>query len=131
MQRRDAYFGSSLISHPLNWFSLLHLLIFWKDFFMLSSRRQVRFLKSSFTFATIAIYLIPSIHAQKSSDARDWPAYGGGPTSIHYSRLAQINRSNVKDLQVAWVFDTGDAAPGVHTELEATPIKIGDTLYLI
>lgn len=29
---------------------------------------------------------------------------------------------------MAWT-DTGDVAPDVHTELEATPIKIGDTVY--
>jgi quinoprotein glucose dehydrogenase len=69
--------------------------------------------------------------AQDIGNAKDWPAYGGGPDSIHYSTLSQINRDNVKDLKVAWTFDTGDATPGAHTELEATPIKIGDTLYLI
>jgi quinoprotein glucose dehydrogenase len=87
--------------------------------------------KSSFQLATIATCFIPAIQAQDNGAAKDWPAYGGGPTSIHYSTLAQINRDNVKNLQVAWTFDTGDVTPGVQTELEATPIKIGDTLYLI
>lgn len=79
----------------------------------------------------IAVSFLPSLQGQKNGDTKDWPAYGGGPASIHYSRLTQINRDNVKNLQVAWTFDTGDAVPGVRTELEATPIKIGDTLYLI
>ncbi len=100
---------------------------FWKDFFMISPR----FWKSGFQLATIAACFISSIQAQNNGDAKDWPAYGGGPTSIHYSTLAQINRDNVKNLQVAWTFDTGDTTPGVPTELEATPIKIGSTLYLI
>lgn len=90
-----------------------------------------RLWKSGLQLATIATCLISLIHAQKSGDGKDWPAYGGGPTSIHYSRLAQINRDNVKNLQVAWTFDTGDVAPGIRTELEATPIKIGDTVYVI
>jgi glucose dehydrogenase len=81
--------------------------------------------------AAAAFGCLPYLHAQKNGDSQDWPAYGGGPASLHYSTLTQINRDNVKNLQVAWAFDTGDATPGVHTELEASPIKIGDTLYLI
>ena len=72
-----------------------------------------------------------ALHAQDAGAAKDWPAYGGGPGGTHYSKLSQINRDNVKKLKVAWTFDTGDAQEGVRTELEATPIKIGETLYLI
>lgn len=45
---------------------------------------------------------------------RDWPVYGGGPENTHYSSLAQINRSNVAQLQVAWTFDTGETG-GLQT----------------
>src|SRR6267143_5909542 len=55
---------------------------------------------------------------------RDWPVWGGGPENMHYSHLAQINRSNVKKLAVAWVFDT--AEPG---GLQTSPIIVGDVLY--
>ncbi|QNI36903.1 outer membrane protein assembly factor BamB family protein [Edaphobacter albus] len=85
----------------------------------------------SLAFALIIASPWNIAHAQAKGNSNDWPAYGGGPDSIHYSTLSQITRENVKDLKVAWTFDTGDATPGVHTELEATPIKIGDTLYLI
>ena len=37
----------------------------------------------------------------------DWPVYGGQDAQDHYSSLAQINRSNVKNLVVAWKYDTG------------------------
>ena len=84
----------------------------------------------SFLWLALAA-LTPLAHAQDTGASKDWPAYSGGPAATHYSTLSQINRDNVKDLQVAWTFDTGDAKEGVHTELEATPIKIGDTLYLI
>ena len=40
----------------------------------------------------------------------DWPVYGGAPENIHYSLLTQINRTNVKQLEVAWSFDSGGAA---------------------
>jgi quinoprotein glucose dehydrogenase len=42
-----------------------------------------------------------------AADAR-WPAYLGGPGSEQYSSLAQINKSNVKQLQVVWTYPTGE-----------------------
>ncbi len=50
--------------------------------------------------------------------------YGGAPESTHYSSLAQINRENVKQLQVAWSFDTGE--PG---GLQTSPIIVAGILY--
>ena len=35
----------------------------------------------------------------------DWPVFGGAAENNHYSALAQINRTNVKQLRVAWSFD--------------------------
>ena len=42
------------------------------------------------------------------SQAASWPDYGGTPDQSRYSSLRQINRSNVKQLQVAWSYDTGE-----------------------
>ncbi len=57
----------------------------------------------------------------------DWPVYGGGPESIRYSTLTQINRTNVKQMKVAWTFDASD---GVETsELEVNPIIVHGILY--
>jgi quinoprotein glucose dehydrogenase len=58
------------------------------------------------------------------SQQRDWPMYGGAPENTHYSALAQINRENVKRLQVAWAFDTGESGG-----LQTSPIIVGDVLY--
>jgi quinoprotein glucose dehydrogenase len=55
----------------------------------------------------------------------DWPVYGGQDAQDHYSTLAQINRSNVKDLVVAWKYDTGEQGG----DLEASPIIVGKVLY--
>jgi quinoprotein glucose dehydrogenase len=63
----------------------------------------------------------------------DWPAYGRTQEGTRYSPLQQITVENVKNLQVAWTFRTGDMKgpndPGEITD-EVTPIKIGDLLYL-
>jgi len=55
---------------------------------------------------------------------RDWPVYGGAPEGGHYSDLKQINRDNVKQLQVAWTFDSGESGG-----LQTNPIVINGTLF--
>src|SRR3989442_4295156 len=55
---------------------------------------------------------------------QDWPAYGGAPENNHYSSLAQINRSNVTRLTVAWSFDTKEEG-GLQTSL----IIVAGVLY--
>src|SRR5947199_10070537 len=58
---------------------------------------------------------------------QEWSRYGGGPESMRYSPLTQINRANVKRLQVAWTFDASDGTVG--TELEVNPIVVHGVLY--
>src|SRR5229473_2843808 len=55
---------------------------------------------------------------------RDWPVWGGGPENMHYSPLAQINRSNVKKLTAAWMFDTGEQGG-----LQTSPLIVDDVVY--
>src|SRR6187397_3150575 len=57
------------------------------------------------------------IPAPSPAPSRGWPALGGGPQGIRYSSLDQINRTNVRRLEVAWTFDSGE--PG---GLQASPI---------
>lgn len=57
----------------------------------------------------------------------EWPVYGGGPESIRYSSLTQINRANVKQLKLAWTFDASDGVEG--SELEVNPIVVNGVLY--
>ena len=65
----------------------------------------------------------------------DWPAYGNDAGGMRYSPLKQINEHNVAGLKVAWTFRTGELATYEGTDakdraaFEATPIKIGRTLY--
>lgn len=66
--------------------------------------------------------------------AADWTAYGGNWNGQRYSALRQITPANVKDLQPAWHYQTGDfrGRPGdpVETTFEVTPLKIGNRLFL-
>jgi quinoprotein glucose dehydrogenase len=56
----------------------------------------------------------------------EWPV-NGGPYNIRYSPLNQINRENVKQLSVAWTYDSGDAFQG--SEMQSNPIVVDGTLY--
>jgi quinoprotein glucose dehydrogenase len=61
--------------------------------------------------------------AQTPRPYTGWPAYGGGPEQIRYSSLAQIDRTNVRDLRVAWTYDSGEAGG-----LQANPIVVDGLL---
>ena len=56
--------------------------------------------------------------------ADEWAAYGHDAGGARFSPLTQINRSNVTQLKVAWVFHTGDIADGSQgprSGFETTP----------
>src|ERR1700761_9066550 len=78
-----------------------------------------------------AALLMPVVAAmaQDTGANNDWVAIGGGPGSLHYSKLKQINRENVKSLKVAWTFDTGDGDN--RTDFESTPLEVNGVIYLI
>ena len=75
--------------------------------------------------ALLALATLPGL--VRALGAQEWPGYGGGPESMRYSSLTQINRDNVKRLQVAWTFDASDGTVG--TELEVNPIVVHGVLY--
>ena len=62
------------------------------------------------------------LHADK--EPQNWLTYSGGYASKRYSELKQINRDNVKDLQLKWVhvFDT-------RNKIENTPLVVDGVLY--
>jgi quinoprotein glucose dehydrogenase len=70
--------------------------------------------------------LVPVAPAAPSpaAEQRDWPVYGGGPEDTRYSSLAQINRSNVRRLRLAWTFDSAETGG-----LQTGPIVVGGVLY--
>ncbi len=86
---------------------------------------------SSFKSAAMAFVLSAGVTGSVTAygagatpaERQDWPAYGGHD-GTHYSPLAQINRDNVKNLKVAWTYDTGEKGG-----IEANPIIVGNVLY--
>ncbi len=82
--------------------------------------------------AIIAVMgLAPEAHANQdvielSGNPANWAIQSGDYSGQRYSKLDQINTSNVGDLKVAWTFSTG-----VLRGHEGGPLVIGDTMYLV
>lgn len=55
---------------------------------------------------------------------REWREYLGGPDRNHYSPLTQINAENVKQLEVAWEYHTGDSG-----QVQCNPLIVDGVLY--
>jgi glucose dehydrogenase len=78
--------------------------------------------------AVLSLFIAPIVWAATHQSFRlrnqDWSVSGGDPANDHYSTLAQINRDNVKNLALAWKYDTGETGG-----LETSPSIIGGVLY--
>jgi quinoprotein glucose dehydrogenase len=67
----------------------------------------------------------------QSAPRGEWTAYGHDALGSRYSPLDQITRENVKGLEVAWSYRTGDTTHTRQpTKFEATPLMVDGTLYL-
>lgn len=64
----------------------------------------------------------------------EWVSYGGDPGGARYSALDRINRDNVRELEVAWTYRTGEARVPASTDrgraFEATPLVVDGTMYI-
>lgn len=56
----------------------------------------------------------------------DWSQPGGSSSQTRYSALSQINKKNVKQLQVAWVYRSGNLAGNV----QVNPLVIAGVMYV-
>jgi quinate dehydrogenase (quinone) len=75
----------------------------------------------------------PLVPVAKDQAQKDWSNYGNTPGGSRFAALDQITRDNVKNLQVAWTFHTGDvpvSPTGNGAEDQETPLQIGDRVYL-
>ena len=63
--------------------------------------------------------------APAGQDYKTWKDYGGGPDSSHFVDLRQINKSNVSQLEVAWIYPTGDNRSYVFN-----PIVVDNVMYV-
>ncbi|RZU39094.1 pyrroloquinoline quinone-dependent dehydrogenase [Edaphobacter modestus] len=76
----------------------------------------------SVCFGLLTVISPCCVHAQHTT----WRDYGGSSDGSQYSGLRQINRTNVRKLQRAWTFETGD-----ERGYAFNPIVIGDVMYVL
>jgi len=62
-------------------------------------------------------------------DTAGWAMVGGNTTGDKYSSLAQIDTTNVKNLQVAWTYHTGDADVEASSQIQCNAIVVNGVLY--
>lgn len=84
---------------------------------------------------TIAFQGTPTapVPVAPGKEQKNWSHYGNTAGGNRFAALDQITRDNVKDLQVAWTFHTGDtplSPTGNGAEDQQTPLQIGDRVYL-
>ena len=77
--------------------------------------------------ASISIFL-QTITA-RAAESADWPSYLGDSANSHFSRLTQINTTNVNQLKVAWTYQSGVARPDGRTQIQCNPIIVDGVLY--
>lgn len=77
-------------------------------------------------FFTLSIYLFLSCHNNKAPFT-DWSNYGGSKQNTHYSALTQIDTNNVRNLQVAWQYHTGDGDN--MTQMQVNPVIVDGVMY--
>src|SRR3954451_10691118 len=69
-----------------------------------------------------------------SAQRVEWPAFAGDLAATKYSPVSDINCTNVARLTKTWEWKTGetpnDATHARPGNFQATPLMIGDTLYL-
>ena len=79
---------------------------------------------------TICALLAASLLGACTSAERnaDWPVYLGDAGRRHYSTLDQITRDNVRQLELAWVYDAGELR-GRGSTMYTSPLVIDGVLY--
>ena len=68
----------------------------------------------------------PTFNDAPGSPVGEWGSQAGNYANTRYSPLAQINRSNVARLRVAWTF-----SDGAHFGHEGAPLVVGNTMYTV
>ena len=93
----------------------------------MSSNRNLRALWpcALLMMGTAAVAQADTDVAKLTKNPKNWAMQAGSFSNQRFSELQQINKANVKDLQVAWTFSTG-----VLRGHEGGPLVIGDTLYI-
>src|SRR5260370_19454488 len=74
--------------------------------------------------ARSALFLLGAVAV--GQDQKRWRYYGGASDAAQYSALAQIDRDNVSQLEVAWTYPTGD-----NNKYFFNPLVVDGVMYVL
>ncbi|MGN6387304.1 MAG: outer membrane protein assembly factor BamB family protein [Verrucomicrobiota bacterium] len=77
----------------------------------------------------IAFLAAISMTSRAKGAGADWPVYLGDKASSHYSKLKQINKRNVRQLEKAWEYRSGDGRKDNRSQIQCNPIIVDGVLY--
>lgn len=78
-----------------------------------------------YTYLLLVMLFSSACEPVTENENTDWPVYLGDSGRQHYSALEQINRENVSQLEVAWVYNSGEVQGTMYT----SPLVIDGVLY--
>lgn len=76
----------------------------------------------------VCLLLLTAACHRPAVPGADWPVYGGGKDSRHYSALSQIDTASIGRLSVAWTYHTHDADSG-GTQIQVNGIETDGVFY--
>jgi quinoprotein glucose dehydrogenase len=85
--------------------------------------------RALYATAIICLFLVIRTEGQRGAKSGEWRVYGGDEGSTRYSPLDEINRGNIKNMKVAWVWKSDSLLPNPQPSSETTPIMINGVLY--
>ena len=85
--------------------------------------------------AVVGSFWPVTVNIPMDGPVAEWLDYGNDRGGSRYSPLTQINPENVRHLEIAWEYHTGDVSDGSGdvsstTAFEATPILVEGMLYV-
>ena len=90
--------------------------------------KKIKLALSLVAGAALALPMVASAAADQEAamkDANNWAHPRGQHDNSGHSKLAQINKGNVKNLKAAWTFATG-----VNRGHEGSPVVVGNMMYV-
>ncbi|HIA48544.1 MAG TPA: pyrroloquinoline quinone-dependent dehydrogenase [Candidatus Hydrogenedentes bacterium] len=92
--------------------------------------------KQSFGLLFVVALFCNVVSAQGGTSGKSWLSYGGDLGSTKYAPLSQIHRENVRDLKIAWTWESVDKRIQDEYEplaratyFECTPLMVDGVLY--
>lgn len=67
-----------------------------------------------------------TVYQEDREEHKTWKDYGGGPDQSKFVAFDQITKENVKNLEVAWFYPTGD-----NKTYQFNPLVVGNIMYVL